>query len=476
MKEEISYLQKNIISTLSENERTCVQVVTDEKNELYILKTIFGYDLTDLYDKISALDSAFFPKIYLTEYSGGNTYAVEEFIEGKTLEEVIKNPVDKDAAYGYMCGLCDAISVLHGTNHSLIHRDIKPDNIIVTADNSIRIIDFDALREYEDSGRPQDTRLLGTRGYAAPEQYGFSQTDKRSDIYSAGIVLREIAASMQLGNRERRRLTRVMDKATMFDPDKRYQDIGELKDDLLRAASINKEHTMYTVLFIALALLFIAIGSILYRNGVFNPASADSGNVSYEDIHEYYFMKAEPVRVYVVDEGIKDGSITDVTAERVLEDRKTIVERIKFPGSDINTAGYNYCVLGEELLAKLNPGIYLFNANISNGNSICFSVIVHDVSVHSYTFPPTLYFNFGSIDKDCSDELMLYVSGSRLGITNIYLNGEFVGADSYRLTNNNMVALLDMKCFAEFSKGQSIRVLIELEDGNKLETTIEIGV
>ena len=91
-----------------------------------------------------------------------------------------------------MLQLCEALEVLHGCNPSLIHRDIKPSNVLVNEEGILKIIDFDASRQYRKTKNTSDTRLLGTIEYAAPAQFGYAQTDFRSDIYSAGVVFSEI--------------------------------------------------------------------------------------------------------------------------------------------------------------------------------------------------------------------------------------------------------------------------------------------
>ena len=85
--------------------------------------------------------------------------------------------------------LCEVLVFLHG--YGIIHRDIKPSNLLLAPDGHIRLIDFDAAREGKPSA-DNDTRLLGTRGYAPPEQYGFAQTDSRADIYAAGVTMKQL--------------------------------------------------------------------------------------------------------------------------------------------------------------------------------------------------------------------------------------------------------------------------------------------
>lgn len=85
--------------------------------------------------------------------------------------------------------LCQALAPLHREN--IVHRDIKPENIVLGADSQVYLIDFGIAR-FEKAGRSADTTLLGTHGYAAPEQFGFCQSDARADIYSLGVVLNQV--------------------------------------------------------------------------------------------------------------------------------------------------------------------------------------------------------------------------------------------------------------------------------------------
>lgn len=118
--------------------------------------------------------------------------------------------------------LCDVLILLHGKG--IIHRDIKPSNILLAKDGHIRLIDFDAARIMKEDSE-QDTMLLGTRGYVPPEQYGFSQTDERADIYALGVTIRQL-----LGDKaEKFRYRRILSKCTNLDPSKRYQSICQVR-------------------------------------------------------------------------------------------------------------------------------------------------------------------------------------------------------------------------------------------------------
>lgn len=138
--------------------------------------------------------------------------------------------------------LCTVLEFLHAKD--IIHRHIKPSNILHAKDGHIRLIDFDAARMPKED-LEQDTRLLGTRGYAPPEQYGFAQTDARADIYSLGVTFEQL-----LGDKAHKpRYRRMIRKCTNLDPDKRYQSARQVK----RALSFRR----YWVWFGCMALLLI---------------------------------------------------------------------------------------------------------------------------------------------------------------------------------------------------------------------------
>ena len=94
----------------------------------------------------------------------------------------------EDVARDLAIALAKAMKALHTSDPVIIHRDIKPKNIIVRDDGSVALIDLGISRVYKKEAN-SDTIFRGTEGFAPPEQYGFMQTDIRSDIYSFGVVL-----------------------------------------------------------------------------------------------------------------------------------------------------------------------------------------------------------------------------------------------------------------------------------------------
>jgi serine/threonine protein kinase len=125
---------------------------------------------------------------------GGKVYLVMEFIEGKTLETIKQESggkLDTTLVMGWALQLCEVLHYLHTRPQPIIFRDMKPSNVMVTADGRIKLIDFGIARIFKAAGT-KDTTLLGSHGYAPLEQYGRGQSDARSDIYALGATLYEL--------------------------------------------------------------------------------------------------------------------------------------------------------------------------------------------------------------------------------------------------------------------------------------------
>ena len=170
------------------------------------------------------------PRIIEAIPVGEQLIVIEEYISGYTLTTWISSHWlhEETQICGLMLQLCRIVERLHRADPVIIHRDIKPSNVIVTYDGSVRLLDMNAAKYY-DPEETQDTQLIGTVGYAAPEQYGFGASGMQTDIYSIGILLQEMLQSAGLVSSA---LSQIAEKCTRLDPKDRYPAIGELISDL----------------------------------------------------------------------------------------------------------------------------------------------------------------------------------------------------------------------------------------------------
>lgn len=151
---------------------------------LYILRHY--HSAGEAYEKLREIRCPHIPEVYETARKGDEVLVLEEYIQGDSLRLLLEaGPLTRKQTKDIILQLCDALWVIHRLG--LVHRDIKPENIILRG-NEAFLIDFDATRIHKPDKRA-DTQVLGTIGYAAPEQFGFSQTDKRADIYSLGVLM-----------------------------------------------------------------------------------------------------------------------------------------------------------------------------------------------------------------------------------------------------------------------------------------------
>ena len=136
------------------------------------------------------LDYPAFPRIVDIIETEDCLYLVMDYIEGQTLEQVLKEqgPQDERIVAEWAIEICKALSYLHSQNPPIVYRDMKPSNIIRKPDGNLKIIDFGTARVFN-SEKDNDTIALGTKGFAPPEQYS-GRTDARSDIYALGMTMK----------------------------------------------------------------------------------------------------------------------------------------------------------------------------------------------------------------------------------------------------------------------------------------------
>ena len=185
---------------------------------------------------LASCESERLPHVIATYEMPDSFTVITEYIPGETLEQLVRRggPLTADRAAHIIAQVCEAASELHA--HGVVHRDIAPGNVIVNG-NGAYLID-PGIARLPSAGARRDTTVLGTHGFAAPEQYGFAQTDARSDVYALGKLL-EYALAGEAGDAAAEgarsinpRLRAVIDRACAFEPSARYQDVAAFRKAL----------------------------------------------------------------------------------------------------------------------------------------------------------------------------------------------------------------------------------------------------
>ncbi|MBC1386184.1 serine/threonine protein kinase [Listeria innocua] len=217
------------LDNLNNKENPAILTRNTATGELLVRK-IIPISFAPVLEELKKLSSNYLPKIEVMIPNGSELIVYEEYINGKNLADLMKvnAPFDADEVTRLMLMLSDALTELH--TNAIIHRDIKPSNIMISSDGVLKLIDFDASRVFE-VGKNQDTVNLGTIGYAAPEQYGYSQTDARSDIYSIGVLMLELLRGKNNSpdKETATSLEKIAMQAASFDPEQRFQTIQEFR-------------------------------------------------------------------------------------------------------------------------------------------------------------------------------------------------------------------------------------------------------
>ena len=217
------------LRVLKQSPRGTVSVVRHKKSGTrYVFRRYSGSG--EVYRHLLPVLCPHLPQIMEAAEQDGQTAVLEEYVQGDTLAELLMGArlTEREARQVTM-QLCQALHVLHSMG--AVHRNVKPENVILRGSDAV-LIDFDAARIYKVASE-SDTQVLGTTGFAAPEQYGIFQSDERADIFSLGVLLnimltgkhpsREMAAG---------KMGRIVRKCTMTAPEQRYQSARALMEVL----------------------------------------------------------------------------------------------------------------------------------------------------------------------------------------------------------------------------------------------------
>lgn len=237
-----------IFDTLSESNK-CVVLSARSKTsgEPVVIRVIYNA-AAEVLQSLLRVKSPTVVQVLDVIQDGSDVILIERFINGGTLRQFLDNggQLTENEILLLCIQLCHALAAIH--REDIIHRDLKPSNIMFHNGVAV-LIDFDVARQH-DPRQSLDTVYMGTKGYAAPEQYGFAQTDARSDIYSLGVVIKELLGSRSVSVD----FQNVLKKCTQFDPANRYQSVNEVLKELQplskarRASKHQKQRTKMSVL------------------------------------------------------------------------------------------------------------------------------------------------------------------------------------------------------------------------------------
>lgn len=215
----------SLVSVLSDKNECKVLRVRNKSTKQDMVVRSFSAAVS-AYEELYSINAQNLPFIYDVINCDDGQIVLEEFIEGVTVSEVMES-----GKYHYLGtrkvirAVCCALNILHERN--LVHRDVKPENVVIGKDGRVVLIDFNAARKI--SAASKDTVIMGTVGYASPEQLGVAQSDARTDIYAVGILLNVMITGKHPSEKlAKGKAGRIVRKCTSVNPDERYQSAEKL--------------------------------------------------------------------------------------------------------------------------------------------------------------------------------------------------------------------------------------------------------
>ncbi|MGN0346705.1 MAG: serine/threonine protein kinase [Lachnospiraceae bacterium] len=225
---ELSFYRK--IATL--NEAHQIDLVQDSRDQkIYVQKFLPHYNKA-VYEQLLRCPIPNIPCLHeiFEDTENHRLILLEEYISGKSLEEMLEehHRFSEEEIRYIICSLCSTLHLLHSSVLPIIHRDIKPSNIMMTPSGKIILLDLNAARLAQGE-KSEDTELLGTKGYAAPEQYGFSSSGIQTDIYAIGMLMNTLAlGTFSPTPIEGSPFTKIIQKCVQLDYKKRYKNVNEI--------------------------------------------------------------------------------------------------------------------------------------------------------------------------------------------------------------------------------------------------------
>lgn len=210
-----------------------VRIVRNSITGKIAVKKYMKIEQKPIYAFLQTHKNEFIPQIYGYFEHEQQLIVIEEYIEGRNLEDILcEYSLSEEAGVCIVKELCCGLYPLHAAKPAVICRDLKPENIMLTSTGHVKLIDFDIARVVSPE-KNRDTVIMGTEGYAAPEQFGRRQTDSRSDIYALGTILNYmILQKFPVEEIAPGKLGQVVRRCIAVNPDERYQNVKDVEKDL----------------------------------------------------------------------------------------------------------------------------------------------------------------------------------------------------------------------------------------------------
>ena len=403
---------------------------------------------------------------------GTRHFLVMEYVDGMTLDSFLEHnngPFPERRVLAWAKQLCDVLTYLHSQHPPIIFRDMKPGNIMLMRNGRVKLIDFGIARFFRHASS-QDTQLLGTPGFAPPEQYGKAQTDERSDIYSLAMTLFQLLTNTlsekgfglqdvhAINPSISLHVARTLEKATSLKPEDRFQTVEAFRRALLGE------------------------GTFAFENGeqAANPEELAELSTRFPEEAADYLFSGE-IATWLEGIGETDLARTTKAMCAVVHDPQEIVEQfieaVLGPSIHIRTSTGKYKALSKSsqsgLAAIVPPTAPGAGVGSSNRGRIT-RVPVVDIEVE----PRIL--DFGEVHPDLSEPLLLSITSNRGNVVRgtIAASAEWIVLDqaSFAGTRTDVSVQIDATRLRGSTHYTGTIFVIPDEDDEEQDITVRVEV
>lgn len=221
------------VTALNHDETYKTMLVKHRENGKILVKKEMPLSQGGIYQQIQSVVHPNLIRVREICYTNDKCMVLEDYVSGQTLQELLdeKGSLSYEETMYYLKQILEGLREVH--KYHIIHRDLKPENVLISTDQVVKLLDFGIAR-FQKEGQSKDTTILGTIGYASPEQFGFRQTDVRTDIYAVGILLNKMLTG-KMPNEELpsdEKIKEVILKCIEIAPENRYESVEALQIEL----------------------------------------------------------------------------------------------------------------------------------------------------------------------------------------------------------------------------------------------------